>query len=99
MKRSPIKKVGRVGQANIKARKMIATIAEEKGLTRCEIQLQGCTQTWPLAPAHLHKRAWYQGDAELLADYNQWVVACNTCHNTIEHNSELTKQVFERLRP
>lgn len=98
MKRSRIKKIGKVGQANIQARKRIAEIAEEKGLNYCEIQFTGCTMTWPLAPAHRHKRAWYQGNAELLADFNEWVCACQNCHDTIEHDAELTQEVFEKLR-
>jgi hypothetical protein len=99
MKRTAIRKIGKTGKANIQSRKRIAEIAEEKGLTRCEIQFAGCTVTWPLAPAHRHKRAWYQGDVELLADYNQWVAACQNCHDSIEHNEELTEEVFRKLRP
>jgi hypothetical protein len=97
-KPATLKKIGKVGKANIQSRKRIAEIAEEKNLTRCEIQFEGCTLTWPLAPAHRHKRAWYKGDAELLADYNQWVCACQNCHDKIEHDAELTEQVFEKLR-
>lgn len=101
-----INKVGRVGKANIASRKEIAKKAEKRGLDRCEVGPvlkkygieSGCTKTWPLAPAHKHKRAFYKGDPEALADENQWVAACTNCHDTIEHDAALTEVVFEELR-
>ena len=93
-----MRRIGKVGRANIASRKKIAEIAEEKELERCEINLEGCTKTWPLAPAHRHKRAYYKGDAEKLADEKQWVVACQNCHDLIEFNAALTEEVFIRLR-
>ena len=101
MKRSGIKRCGKVGQANSKARKIIGEKCEELGLNYCEIAFNKdvtCLRSWPLAPAHKHKRAWYKGDVELLSDYNEWVVACQNCHNHMEHNEELTLKVFKRLR-
>lgn len=98
MKRSRLKKVGKIGQVNIEARNKIAEIAEEKGLNHCEIKLEGCLGGMFLAPAHKHKRAWYKGNVELLADFNEWVSACVVCHNLIEHNQELTDKIFKRCR-
>lgn len=91
-------KVGKVGRANTAARKEIARVSEEKSLTRCELNLSGCMQTWPLAPAHRHKRAFYKGDAVLLADPKQWVCACQVCHDQIEHDADRTEQLFLQLR-
>lgn len=85
-------------EANKIARKIIARIGEEKNLTQCEIQLPGCMRTFGLAPAHKHKRDWYQGDPVRLADYNEWVAACQYCHDKIEVSRDLTEQVFKRLR-
>ena len=98
MKRSPLKRIGKVGEANIKSRRMIAEICESLNLSRCEIRLGGCLISWPLAPAHRHKRIFYKGDADRLADYRQWVCACQRCHDIIEHNPELTEQIFQKLR-
>lgn len=98
MKRSPLKRIGKIGEANILARKKIAEIAEEINFNTCEIKLEGCLRNFALAPAHRHKRAWYKGDVDLLADFNQWVCACVVCHNKIEHNEELTEEVFNKLR-
>lgn len=102
MKRSYMKKSGKTGQANTKARKLIGQKCEELGLNYCEIGFNKdvtCMRSWPLAPAHKHKRAWYKGDIELLADYNEWVVACQVCHDRIEHDEALTLKVFRKLRP
>ena len=93
-----MKRIGKIGKANLEARKRIAEIAEEKGLDYCELQLTGCMGRLFLAPAHRHKRSWYKGDVELLSDFNQWISACSNCHNTIEHNKDLTEGVFEKLR-
>lgn len=97
-----MRRVGKIGEANIESRRLIADICEEKGLNFCEIRFNKdvrCMGNWPLAPAHRHKRAWYKGDVALLADYNQWVVACQVCHDRIEHDAELTEKVFRKLRP
>lgn len=99
MKRTPLKKLGTIGKANREARKRIAEIAEEKGLNYCEVQLEGCLGGMYLAPAHLHKRAWYKGDVDLLSDYCQWVAACQNCHARMEFDEKLTNIVFEELRP
>ena len=100
MKRTPLRKVGKIGNANIEARKRIAEIAQEKELTHCELNLPDiCTRTWPLAPAHRHKRAWYKGDVDLLSDYDQWVAACQNCHDFIEHKPIFTEEMFILLRP
>jgi hypothetical protein len=91
-------KVGKVGRANKTARGLIADYAKTMDMKVCELNLEGCTKTWPLAPAHRHKRAWYKGDAILLAAPKQWVVACQCCHDQIEFNAELTEEVFIKLR-
>lgn len=92
-------KLGKIGKANRKARQLIAEQCEALNLNSCEIKLPGCTRTFGLAPAHRHKRVWYKGDHKLLADYRQWVAACQRCHDQIEVSRELTEIVFNRLRP
>lgn len=98
MRKAPLRRIGKVGKANIEARKRIAQIAKERNLTYCEIQLGGCLGSFPLAPAHRHKRSWYHGDANKLADPRQWVAGCQSCHDRIEHDPELTEAIFMRLR-
>ena len=98
MKRTSLNKIGKIGQANIKSRKIIAEICEQKGLNYCEVRLEGCMGTFGIAPAHRHRRGYYQGNPERLADFNEWVVACQYCHQKIDSNQELLEQTFERLR-
>lgn len=99
MKRTPLRKIGKIGQANIEARKRIAEISEEKGLNYCEINLEGCLGGMYLAPAHRRKRSFYRGNVELLADYNEWICGCQSCHQKIEFNQELTDKIFNKCRP
>lgn len=98
MKRTALKKVGNIGKANRKARKLIAEKAEELNLTTCEIRLEGCRGTFGIAPAHRHRRGWYKGDVELLANTKEWVAACQYCHERIDADQELLEEVFEELR-
>jgi len=98
MKRTPIQKQGKAGTANRTARQKIAAISKQKNLTKCELRLSGCMGNWPLAPAHRHKRSFYKGDADKLADYEQWVCACQVCHDKIEFDPELTEKIFMNLR-
>lgn len=99
----PMKKLGRVGKANIEANKRIKQSALAE-VDFCEIGKLGwpeffdCMNTWPLQNVHRHKRAYYKGDAALLSDYQQVVKGCQVCHNTIEHDRELTEKVFLALR-
>ena len=98
MKRTPIRKIGEIGKANIQARKIIAEISEEKNLNYCEIGFEDCLRNMFLAPAHREKRAFYRGDVDELSRYENWVSSCVSCHKKIEFNKELTEEVFERLR-
>lgn len=94
-----MKRIGKIGEANRKARRMIAEQCADRGIQFCEIRLAGCRGTFGIAPAHKHKRIFYKGDPNLLAEYTEWVAACQACHDKIEVDRELTEQVFKRLRP
>lgn len=104
MARKSMRKVGKVGKANLNANVIIKKIVEEEGLNYCEIgklglpQFTDCMKTWPLQNVHRHKRAHYKGDAQQLSDRKQWVRGCQVCHDRIEHNKELTDEVFLLLR-
>ncbi len=96
MKKSPLRRVGRVGRANIEANKILR---EKLGhIEYCEMKLEGCLGNWLLQFAHRHKRLYYKGDVEKLSDTNEVVVACQNCHQKTEFNRELNDQVFNRLR-
>ena len=88
---------GRVVKANQESRNMIANIAEEKGLNYCEIGFPGCLQTQFLAPAHRHPRIWYKGIAERLADFKQWIVGCQSCHQKLDDRSQISQLVSDSI--
>lgn len=94
-----MKKLGKIGLANVKARRLIAEICEAENINRCELKLPGCKQYLFLAPAHRHKREYYKGDVAKLADKREWVAACVVCHDQIEVSRELTDKMFKKLRP
>lgn len=96
LKRGRLRRVGKIGQANIEANQILKSIMGDVGY--CEIGLIGCLGNWPLQFVHRHKRAWYKGDVAKLSDYRQVIVGCQNCHEKIEHDAELTKQVFNKLR-
>lgn len=99
MKRSPLNRVGKIGEANREARKKIAEIAAEKLINYCELQLGDTCLKWQyLAPAHRHKRSWYKGDVAKLADFKQWVASCVVCHDFIETKPIFTEELFMQLR-
>lgn len=85
-----------MGKANLEANKLIK---EQNPAQYCEIRLEECLGGMYLTVAHKHKRAWYKGDAKLLSDPNEYVIACVNCHNLIEHNQELTDKIFKQCRP
>lgn len=95
MKKTPLRKVGPIGKANIEANKRIR---EQNPVRHCEVKLKDCLGGIFLTIAHRHKRVWYKGNPARLADPKEWIVACVKCHNAIEHNKELTKKVFEMLK-
>jgi len=96
MKKSRLNPIGKIGRANLEANKRLKELFD--GQNYCEIGLEGCMRTWPLQFVHRHKRIWYKGDVEKLSDYNEVVIGCQVCHDKIEHNAELTEEVFKRLR-
>ena len=69
-----------------------------RGITTCEIKLEGCKNSSFLGFAHRHKRRWYKHDPKLLEAFNQTILACASCHDKIEYNKELTELTFRRLR-
>lgn len=71
---------------------------ENKGIITCELKFENCWYDNTLAFAHRHKRRFYYSKPELLWTFNQTVLACNSCHGQIEYDSDLTEEIFNRLR-
>ena len=96
MRHTPLKRVGRIGRANMEANSRLRAVLGTTG--HCEMKLKGCLGTWPLQFAHRHKRSWYKGDVEKLSDIKQVVVACQNCHEKQENDEQLTEAIFFNLR-
>lgn len=96
-----MKKIGKIGRMNIRANQKLKAIYQEKGIDRCEVRLPGCMEVFALSFAHWHKRIWYKeqkNGSELLASYQETVLACPHCHARMESDKELTEEIFNRLR-
>lgn len=98
MKRSPLRKVGKIGLRNKEANKINYGRFAEMGVTSCEI----CGSTFACAAAHKHPREWYRSCPDLLSDFSQILFLCQSCHDRIDDRSQTTKtesdEIFERLR-
>ena len=79
-------------EMNKKARRMIAEVAEEHGLDRCEL----CGSTFGVAPAHRFPRIHYR-TAEELSDYNSWICLCIKCHTRLDDRSQTTEEEKENI--
>jgi len=107
MKQTPLKQIGKIGRRNIKANFLMKKICIEKGIRTCEVcsvlrelgeLVNPCFVDSFLSYAHRSKRVAYRSNPEMLSSYNQFVLACQNGHDTIEYNGELTKKVFQILR-
>lgn len=87
-----MKKIGKIGQINLDARRKIATQCFELGIEYCELNFPGCMVSFGVAPAHKEKREWYRKHPELLYDRSHWRVACQWCHEILDNRSKTTKE-------
>lgn len=92
-------KVGKKVKAWNKDRAKLKLIYQEKGIITCELRFEGCWHNNALGFVHRHKRSWYWSRPELLGTFDQTLLGCNPCHGVIEHDPELTKKMFNKLRP
>lgn len=82
-------------------RKEIKKEFEEKGIVTCEIMFPDiCMYDNFLSFAHRHKRIWYdmRENKGKLGKFNQVILACTPCHDRIEQDKEITRQLFNGLR-
>src|SRR3990167_1802214 len=98
MKKTPLKKIGKIGRANIGANRRLRALFRDKGIYGCELNLKDCLGDFTSAFAHRHKRIWYKGDVEKLSDWKQVVIACAECHLLIDNDKDLTEKLFLKLR-
>ena len=77
MKRTPLKKLGKKGNAWAKARAELKKEFMAMGVTRCELMREGCTGDYGMGFAHTRKR-------RNVTDLKRVVLACNSCHDKVE---------------
>ena len=98
MKKTPLRRCGKIGKANIEANKRLKEVFENTNIRSCEIKMEGCLGNWTLAFCHRHPRLWYNGDVEKLSDYKQVIIGCVSCHEKIDRDNDLLEKVFNKLR-
>jgi hypothetical protein len=79
-------------------KKKLILLYRDKGITSCELKLDGCWGDYLVTLAHRHKRRWYYTRPEKLWTFKQTLLACPSCHNKIEYDQDLTKKLFTKLR-
>lgn len=86
----------RIGKTQVwrKAREQLKVEYEEKGITRCEIGLVGCTRDNYLSFAHHYKR----NDPRCEHTFEGTLICCISCHQKLEVDSDLTDYYFKKLR-
>jgi hypothetical protein len=102
MKRTPIKKTGKIGRINREANRRLKVIYMKKGITCCEVNLPGCLFTWARSWHHRYPRQdYYDRDREKhianLADFKSTLLVCNNCHKQLQQDKELSEQYFDRV--
>jgi len=102
LKRSPLKRIGKVGRNNLIANRKLAELWIEKQIDYCELQFDGCLGDWLLQNAHRHSRYWYRNQPEKLFDFKQVLRICQSCHNILDDTSKTTREqseaIFKQLR-
>jgi sugar phosphate isomerase/epimerase len=82
-----------------KVRKNLKIEFEERGITYCEL----CGNNSFLSFAHKDRRRKYYSrtlgeEEEELGKFENVLLLCVPCHQKIEKDAELTREVFKRLR-
>ena len=93
-----MRKKGKQEKINIKANILLKKLFEENDIRSCEINLPGCMKTFALSYAHRHKRIFYRSQPEKLSEWKQAILSCIRCHQICEADSELTEDIFMKLR-
>jgi hypothetical protein len=96
LRRTPLRQSGKKTRAWAKARKRLKPVFDQKGITTCEAQLEGCLGDDGLGFAHLLKRR--NLPDEDLGDPDKVVLLCNYCHWAVEkRGEERMKTALERI--
>lgn len=79
----PIKQIGKKGKLNLKANLELKKTFAEIGITKCEIQLEGC---WKIIMGFAHGKKRRNLTPKELKKFA--IGGCNPCHDKIEYDCE-----------
>jgi hypothetical protein len=94
LKRTPLKRIGKIGRRNIEANRKLKDIYQEKGITRCEI----CNGTFGLGFHHKNKRWFYRDKLHLLSSFYHTLLLNQKCHSILEYDRKKHDYYFNKLR-
>ena len=93
MKRSPIRKIGKIGLRNKEANKINYAYFASIGVENCQL----CGGSFGLAVAHKEKREWYRAFPELLHSPSHIKLLCVICHQRLDDRSLTTKKESDAI--
>jgi len=97
MKKTPLKKIGKIGRRNIDANKLLKLIFNDYGINRCELNFKGCTPGIFLGFCHREKREYYRKFPELLHNFKHVILGCQNCHSILDDRSKTTKKESDSI--
>lgn len=92
-KPNKVNKLNKVEKWN-KARLVLKRIYKNRGITSCEVMLEGCWKTSALSFAHRYKR----NDKRCSHTFEGTILSCVPCHQKLEVDRDLTDYYFNKLR-
>ena len=101
MKKTPLRKIGKIGRINQKVPRKARQVLMDHGKYTCEIRIPGKCTGYADTVAHRRKRNDYKGHPDypaIMWDFKQIAWACLRCHIEIEQSKELTEEKFMELR-
>ena len=79
------------------ARARLKKVYKKKGITCCEVNLEGCLHCNFLSFHHRHKRVYYYNHPGL-GSFKETILVCQSCHEKLESNKQLSEEFFKKLR-
>ena len=77
-------------------KKKVAKMFLDRGITSCEARLEVVKDHSGETPAHRLKRRFYTDES--INSFEEIILACPRCHEIMEKDPELTKELFKKLR-
>jgi hypothetical protein len=92
-----MRRIGKVGKANLAANRKLKKMFEEKGITTCELAFPGCLWDYMLGFAHKDRREAYRGNLARLGAFEEVLLSCVHCHEILDNRSKTTKKQSDAI--